>query len=238
MSLYKEIFPPIENLLEMEPEELGIFVLRHLSVGGKSQLNRYNYALGSSPEFIEWAGQGQGREKVKEKLMVAWMWLEKELFIAPKPGEQGEWVFITEKGIKVLEGQDFDTYKKSNLLPSDGLDPILVRKVKPSFIRGDYEMAVLQAFKEIEVRVRAKAKLGNEDIGVKLMRRAFKSPDGPLTDTEATPGEQQATMDLFAGAIGSFKNPSSHRNVNFTDPKEAADLIHMANQLLRMVDAA
>ncbi len=233
MSLYTEIFPPVENLLEMEPEELAIFVLKHLSKAGNQELNRYNYTLGTGSDFIEWAGEH--RERIKEQLMMAWMWLEKELFVAPRPGQSGEWAFITPRGRQMLESQDFETYKKGMLLPSDGLDPILVRKVKPAFIRGDYEMAVLQAFKEVEVRVRAKANLANEDIGVKLIRKAFKLPDGPLTDSEATPGEQQAMMDLFAGAIGSFKNPSSHRNVNFSDPREAADLIHTANQLLRII---
>jgi hypothetical protein len=43
-------------------------------------------------------------------------------------------------------------------------------------------------------------------------------------------------MDLFAGAVGKYKNPSSHRDVEFTDPKEVADLIRIANHLLRIVD--
>lgn len=232
---FKEIFPPIENAIEMEPEELAIFVLRYLNT--QTNINRHNFLLGSGSEFIDYAGKEKEREKFLEKLSMAWMWLEKELFIAPKPGEAGEWAFITPRGKKILENQNFDTYKKGNLLPSDNLDPILARKVKPSFIRGDYDTAVFQAFKEIEVRVRKKANLTNKDYGVSLMRKAFNPTDGILTDQEAEQSEKIAKMELFAGATGFYKNPSSHRDVNFSDPNEVADIIHTANQLLRILNS-
>jgi hypothetical protein len=44
-------------------------------------------------------------------------------------------------------------------------------------------------------------------------------------------------MEFFAGALGTFKNPSSHRYIDFSDPKEAADIIHIANQLLRILES-
>jgi len=235
MSLYENIYPPVETVLELEPEELAPIVLKHLSQAVATKLNRYNFSLGTDPDFIKWAGPY--REKAMERLMVAWIWLEKELFIAPKPGESGDWAFITPRGWKVLESQDFSTYKKGYLLPSEGLDPVLVRKVKQAFIRGDYDIAIFQAFKEVEVRVRKKAKLSDKDFGVPLMRKAFGPPAGPLVDKKAGPGEQSARMELFAGALGTFKNPSSHRDIEFSDPKEAADIIHIANELLRIIES-
>lgn len=131
--------------------------------------------------------------------------------------------------------QDFDAYKQSYLLQSDGLDPVLLQKVRTSFVSGDYDTAVFQAFKEVEVRVRKKASLANTDIGVSLMTKDFNPQGGVLTDKGSVPGVQQAIMQLFAGAIGTYKNPSSHRNVAL-DAKETSDIIHLANQLLRIVD--
>ena len=214
---------------------LATFVLKYLSTRENTgQMNRYNFTLGTDPDLRAYAGQ-----HIKEfckRLTEAWIWLERSMFLAPKPGEKGEWVFITRLGKKVLESQDFNTYKQGYLLPSENLDPILTRKVKPAFIRGDYDTAVFQAFKEVEVRVRTKAGYTSHNIGVQLMRDAFKPGNGPLADKNSESGEQQAMSDLFAGAVGKFKNPSSHRNVEYTEPNEVADIIHIANQLLRIVD--
>ncbi|MFC1716560.1 TIGR02391 family protein [Candidatus Poribacteria bacterium] len=231
MPKIKEIFPPIETALELEPEELAPFVLQHLNTG--IRINRHNYTSGNSPEFIEYAGEQ--KEEFPKRLMEAWIWLEREMFLVPRPASVGTDAFIiTRRGRKVLEEQDFEFYKKGSLLPSEGLDPILVRKVKPLFIRGDYDTAVFQAFKEVEIRVRDKAGYTTNEIGTSLMRNAFKSGSGPLADTSLEAGEQEAICHLFAGAIGKFKNASSHRDVEYNDPNEVADIIHLANQLLRM----
>ncbi len=58
---------------------------------------------------------------------------------------------------------------------------------------------------------------------------------GPLADATALKAEQQALADLFAGAIGSYKNPHSHRSVTI-ESTEATEMIVLASHLLGIVD--
>ena len=77
--------------------------------------------------------------------------------------------------------------------------------------------------------------LGDDDTGVPLMNAAF-GPTGPLRDTEAPPGEQEGTRALFAGAFGVLRNPPGHREVNYDEVAEAADAVHTASLLMRILD--
>jgi uncharacterized protein (TIGR02391 family) len=217
-----EHFPDETTLLEMEPGELGPFVLRYLmGPGGPGMLNSHSF------------GMNVPMGPVGEHLMEAWMWLEREGLVAPKPRDIGNWRFITRAGHAVANAEDFTAILKAKLYPQH-VDPLLTRTVKPLFMRGDYETAVFRAFKEVEVRVRTRAGFGNEVYGRDLMVKAF-GESGPLTDPNAPKSEQAALRELFSGAISSFKNPASHREVQFDDVDEVVDLICFANQLLGIV---
>ncbi|GEB97024.1 TIGR02391 family protein [Corynebacterium flavescens] len=109
---------------------------------------------------------------------------------------------------------------------------------RSSFALGDYETASFSAMKAIEVEVRRVASPPNDLIGVPLMRKAFSPKESILCDPGADAGEQQAIADLFAGAIGTYKNPASHRTVRFDDPIEASEVLQLADLLLRVVQRA
>jgi uncharacterized protein (TIGR02391 family) len=224
------LLPPLEDFLTMQPEELAPLILQYLQT--QNNINRYNFSLPNSE--IETYSEGKSQE-VYRILMETWMWLEIEGFLAPKPATTDGWAFVTRKGLKMIANKDFKVYQRGSLLPSNGLDPILIEKVRPTFIRGDYETAVFQAFREVEVRVRQKGNFAETDLGTELMSKAFKSGNGVLTDTSSPIAEQLAKHNLFSGAIGFLKNPTSHRVVSYSDPNEVADLVRFANQLLRLI---
>ena len=66
---------------------------------------------------------------------------------------------------------------------------------------------------------------------------------GPHADSLVFPRpllgrDKAAIRSLFAGAIGAFKNPGSHRTVDESDPKQVMRLLIFASALLEMIDRA
>jgi len=108
----RELAQESETLLALEPEELASFVLKELVVrkNTSGSLNRHNYC--ASARFLHL------HEDVKEAIVEAWMWLEREGCLAPKPGlASGSDMFITRRGKQLAESQDTSAYRRAGFLP-------------------------------------------------------------------------------------------------------------------------
>ncbi len=127
-------------------------------------------------------------------------------------------------------------------LSSVDIDQLLLRddlrsKVRDDFISGDYETAVFKAFRFLQESVRAKAAEPASSLGITLMSAAFSPNNGKLKHPgAAVPQEQDGLHQLMRGAIGWFKNPSSHRTVPREDDQQAAQVLAFANLLLDLLD--
>jgi uncharacterized protein (TIGR02391 family) len=233
------LIPDSETLLALEVEELAGVLLMHLNSRGDggAELHHYNVFndLRNSPVYPT------HKDEVNRALMEAWDWLANEGFLARRGDDASKSAFfVTRRGKRLKSREDLAAYRKANLLPRGQLHPAIAIRVYPAFLRGEYDTAVFQAFREVEVAVRQAGYFPADSVGVNLIRAAFRRakdeiPAGPLVDTELPIAEQEAISNLFTGAIGLYKNPQSHRHVS-TNPEEAAEVIMFASQLMRLVD--
>ena len=234
MGVIADVFPPVDAFLELEPEEAAVPLIEYLCRAEKQEKFVHRPRMLRSPELNEYCGKSQ-IVKVQKAITEAWVWLQREGLIAPHPtGTSTDVEYVTRRGGQFRETGDVKKFKAANMLPRNTLDPTLAARVTSPFLRGEYDSAIFEAFKRVEITVRELSGLGRDCIGKDLMREAFKPKGGPLTDAQQVEAEKEGTAHLFAGAIASFKNPSSHRDVCFDDPVEAVELIGLADLLIRI----
>jgi uncharacterized protein (TIGR02391 family) len=213
-----------EEIQALPLDRLGMIVLDHLVA--TNQDNAHNFT-------------NDGRNKgIQKETLRCWAealnWLiSQNLVSRDDPGlSSGQAIFVTRLGHRVLK-EGIENIKAIERLDLS-LHPRL-EKVRSQFLIGDYELAAFAAMREVEIRVRELSDLDHSLIGVKLMRKAFGN-GGPLENTDLEAGERHGLMELFAGAIGTFKNPPSHRQVDYADPTEASEVILLSDLLMRLLE--
>jgi uncharacterized protein (TIGR02391 family) len=213
-----------EQVVALPIDRLGIAILEDLKAS--SEWNEHNYLVA--------AQQGPFRGESLHALAEAMTWLRARGLIARTPEQSSsDAIFITRAGHRAL-AEGVLTLDATERLQA-GTHPQILAKARPQFLLGEYEQGVFSSMKAVEVRVRKLARLGADAVGVELINRAF-GMGGPLVDASVVKGEQEGTRALFAGAYAVLRNPTSHREVNFEDVNEAAEMIHTASLLMRILD--
>lgn len=175
------------------------------------------------------------RNQADSALTESWHRLLTDGLLMAAIGQSHGVMTLTRKGLEASDEGNYQEIRARQMLRREMLHPDLRAVVYENFAAGHYDTAVLEAFKLVEVAVRTAAGLSSNLVGEKLMRQAFNPQSGPLTDANMPRGEQDRMPDLFAGAIGVFKNPLSHRQVGNSDPIPVIEELMLASRLLRFV---
>lgn len=152
--------------------------------------------------------------------------------------DEGEEVYYpTKKGFQFPESEFEKVVRSWTITPSAYVHPDVMDKCFDFLAKRQFESAVLQAFKCIEVSIREKGNFSNEDYGVPLIRKAFNPKTGVLANFDLPIAEREALANFVAGAYGLYKNPCSHRDVKM-EFYDAFERIVIASKILKIVEEA
>lgn len=239
MRIYHLIDDP-DVLLGLAPEELAFSLIQIARENLQNGLVHRSVITSISPMAGRDRPYPPYREtEIKVALAEALNWLEVNTFIIPDPGANGQsgHMMLGRRATQIQNQDQFDNYRRAASFPKSLLHPSIADRVWIALARGEFSDAVFIAFRTVEEQVREAGGFEPTDVGVVLMRRAFNPDNGPLSDMAQPAAERDALMHLFAGSIGSYKNPHSHRTVQITDHVEAQEMVMLASHLLRIIDA-
>src|ERR1700722_19916454 len=149
------LVPNTDDLLALEVEEVAGVLLAHLrsfgtnsgnGVVSRDAIGQYNFfnTLFQSAEY-----PNNRRTEVGKVLMEAWNWLEREgLLVRDAAQSQSPWFFLSRRAQGLTTREDLAAYRRASLLPKGQLHPLIATRVYPAFLRGEYDTAVFQVFRE------------------------------------------------------------------------------------------
>ncbi len=238
---YFKDLPEPQALLALATEELAAKLLFQFRASARVAAHAITNDIWSS-DYAKRNDLSRNRSLMSEvqiALMESWQWLLAQglLILDPTQSPDLGWYVLSRRARLFEDSKSFADFATARMLPKQALHRSIATPVWAAFMRGEYDVAIFLAFKQVEIEIRSASGLNPDDFGVKLARKAFDPENGPLADTSVESGERLATMHFVSGAIGAFKNPQSHRHVNVEDPIQAIEMILIANHILRLVES-
>ncbi len=217
-----DAMPDLQTLLELEAPELAGVILRQVCGMRDSERRSLLHLSRFTGLYTGQSRDAKYPEKhwneINDRLAEAWEWLIANGLLAHRHDSDGPhgWVFITRLGLRVGGSQEsYIDFRKAMALPKERLHATIAARCHSHFMRGLFDTAVFEAYKALEIAIREAAGYGPDQYGPVMARKAF-GDSGPLRSSTAVPAEENGLAELMAGALGSYKNPHSHRNVAFS----------------------
>ena len=241
MQEFYNRLPDPDDVLALSPKELAVKLLLILRKNDKpiNIPSITDLIPVARPHFRKMDGYPEDRcDEIRDALWKAFIWLDDRGLIERNTNHpESGWTRVLSSDVKDIRSEeDFQKLMLWRSVNEDMLHPKIARKAVACLARGDYAEAISFAMRSVEIAVRDACGPGTEKIGVKLTHHAF-GKDGPLRNREAEESEEEGLRFLFAGVIGAYKNPHSHRDVHVEDISEAVTLVMFASHLLRIVDS-
>jgi uncharacterized protein (TIGR02391 family) len=216
-----------DEVVALATDELALRILIQIGTGSENRFNAVMRMERDSSEAVP--------REAAQAATEAWWWLIRKGLIVPDPPDDGSWL-RSRLGDEIVRAGAEGLRRLSSTERIDvDVHPRIAADVRAEFLRGKFETAVFTAMREVEIALREKSRADHVAYGQSLVNFAF-GKGGTLIDASTASAEEQAVGNLFRGAIGSFKNPPSHRRVDFDDPTEAAEIVLFASLLLRILD--
>ncbi len=151
---------------------------------------------------------------------------------------EDEVYYPTKIGFQFPEKEFQRVVNEYTVTPETYLHPKIAKRCLPLLKKETtLDNAVTDAFKVLEMTVRRKIGAPDDEVGLKLLRRAFHPQTGLLTDYTLPAAEREGFTNYIAGAYGYYRNSSSHRDTSI-DFLSAFMRVVVASDLLWIVEKA